>query len=242
MTIRQLEIFVKLCETKNFSKTAEMMFVTQPTVTHQIQTLEDELGLKLFLRTKRSVEPLPAAISFYDDVIDILTRSNIAVSKARHYALAFRENLAVGFEAVPLEKSCLPGIIAEFHARYTNVYLFLKQGNSQERLNFFSDKKLDIVFTLKANIDNDELIDYTELYSGRFVCILPKDHVLTAKSLISFEDLDGFALFCSEPTKCPPQLAKLQGEMLSVCTKSPVIYCDTQTIANTFVGADSASR
>jgi DNA-binding transcriptional LysR family regulator len=235
MTIRQLETFAKLCEVKNFSKTAEIMFVTQPTVTHQIQTLEDELGLKLFLRTKRSVELLPAAISFYDDVIDILARTNIAVSKARHYAIAFKENIAAGFEAVPLETSCLPAILEEFHSRYANIYLFLKQGTSQERWNLFSDNKLDIVFTLKANIDSVNLVNYTELYNGRFVCIMPKGHPLASKSLITFEDLDGYPLFCSEPMKCPAQLAKLQGVMLSVCTKSPVTYCDTQTIANTFV-------
>jgi len=51
MHIKQIECFVHLAETLNISRTAEFLFITQPTVNHQINTLEDELELKLFART-----------------------------------------------------------------------------------------------------------------------------------------------------------------------------------------------
>jgi len=58
MYIRQLECFVQLCETLNFNTTAELLYISQPAVSHQIKTLEEELGLKLFIRSKRKVRTL----------------------------------------------------------------------------------------------------------------------------------------------------------------------------------------
>ncbi|MEB3363395.1 LysR family transcriptional regulator [Lactobacillus sp. R2/2] len=55
MDIKKLVTFVNLVETKNFTKTAKAIHVTQPTVTHDINAIEDEIGVKLFNRNKRYV-------------------------------------------------------------------------------------------------------------------------------------------------------------------------------------------
>lgn len=49
MNIKQLECFIEVARTLNFSRAAQNLFITQPAVTHQIQTLEDVMGLKLFI-------------------------------------------------------------------------------------------------------------------------------------------------------------------------------------------------
>ena len=56
MNTTQLECFLAVAETLNFSKAAEMVNISQPAVSHQISSLEAELGVRLFLRTNKSVQ------------------------------------------------------------------------------------------------------------------------------------------------------------------------------------------
>ena len=62
MNTVQLECFVAVAEHLNFSRASEALRISQPSVSHQIQTLEDELGVKLFNRTSKSVALTPEGI------------------------------------------------------------------------------------------------------------------------------------------------------------------------------------
>lgn len=86
MDIKQLECFVNLAETLNFSLTAQAMFLSQPTVSNQIKQLEKEIGFKLFERTKREVELTKAGASFYEDIKDVIANINQGIVKARNFA------------------------------------------------------------------------------------------------------------------------------------------------------------
>ena len=120
MNTKQLKCFVHLSETLSFTRTGQLLYITQPTVTHQINTLEDELGLKLFIRTKRKVELTPAGVSFYNDIKDILTRTNIAVAKAKNNSLAFESNLSIGYDG-NVEVKYLPDILQKKIASCTSL-------------------------------------------------------------------------------------------------------------------------
>ena len=64
MTDRQIRCFLALYETLNFSAAARQLFLTQPTLSYQIRTLEEELGTPLFTRTTCRVEPTEAGQLF----------------------------------------------------------------------------------------------------------------------------------------------------------------------------------
>lgn len=138
MHIKQLECFVHLAETLNFSRTAKLQYITQPTVTHQINTLEDELGLKLFIRTKRKVEITPAGVSFYNDMKEVLTRTNIAIAKAKHYALAFESNISIGYGG-NVEVKYLPNILSTFKEKFPHMHIYLKSAAFKEERNLFTN-------------------------------------------------------------------------------------------------------
>ena len=67
MNTQQLESFVQVAENLNFARAAEVLNITQSAVSRQINSLEDELGTKLFHRSTRTVALTPAGISFLDD-------------------------------------------------------------------------------------------------------------------------------------------------------------------------------
>ena len=72
MNTTQLECFVNIANTLNFIKTAELMSLSQPAVSRQIQALENELGVRLISRTTRSVSLTEAGERFLPDATDML--------------------------------------------------------------------------------------------------------------------------------------------------------------------------
>lgn len=74
MNTQQLRCFVCVAEYLNFTKAANELYLTVPTVTHHVQSLEEELGTKLFERTSRMVRLTESGKAFYIDAAEILTR------------------------------------------------------------------------------------------------------------------------------------------------------------------------
>ena len=78
LDFRQLETFVEVAKLKSFSKAAEILFITQPTVTNHIQNLEKELGLILIDRYGKNISLTDAGHLLYTYAIDILNSCEMA--------------------------------------------------------------------------------------------------------------------------------------------------------------------
>ena len=72
MELRQLEYFLAVSQTKNFTKAAKILYMSQPAITNSINVLENELGVRLFLRTKRTVELTAEGQAFYNYVSQLM--------------------------------------------------------------------------------------------------------------------------------------------------------------------------
>lgn len=234
MHIKQLECFVLLAETLNFTRTAQLLYITQPTVTHQINALEDELGLKLFIRTKRTVELTPAGVSFYKDVKDILTRTTIAVAKARNHAKVFQSNLSIGYEG-NMEVQYLPLILSKYKDEMPDVHLYLKMADYKQKRTLFTDGKIDVLFTVREMVEGIANTGYIELYVGRFVCVMPKGHRLSCQKTIKVNDLRDQSLILLDPLNCPVEMARVQNNLQLECPDSVVFFSDSALISNTMI-------
>ena len=95
MNTIQLECFLAVAEHLNFSKASQALKLTQPAVSHQIQTLEEELGVKLFIRTSRNVELTQEGILFMPDA-DLILKT----------ALSARERLGKHEHFIPFDLGC----------------------------------------------------------------------------------------------------------------------------------------
>lgn len=226
MHIKQLECFVQLAEILSFCRVAKLLYITQPTVTHQINTLEGELGLKLFIRTKRKVELTPAGVSFYNDIKDILIRTNIAVAKAKNYSQSFESNLSIGYDG-NVEVKYLPNILSKYKKNLPHVHLYLKTAEHEEKRILFNNYKLDLIFTVRESIEDLSDVVYAELFTGRFVCVLPKDHPLSCKTTIKINELQHQSLIVLSPLKCPTEMTRVQNKIQIHCPDSTVYFSDS---------------
>ena len=149
--LRQLEYFVVAAEQNSFSRTAELLFVTQPLISQQISELERQLGVELFVRQHRALRLTPAGAALYPEAKAILARSGALVRSVQACAQNKTPKfLKIGFEQLfdwPLAVQRLvefqkedPALISEVqHASYQTIIRELFNG------------KLDVVFALLPN-------------------------------------------------------------------------------------------
>ena len=96
MNTTQLECFMAVANYLNFSRAAEQLRITQPAVSHQITTLEDELGVKLFRRTSKSVRLTQEGFQFTQYASEILKLSELSKARMKKFRTEEMTRVAIG--------------------------------------------------------------------------------------------------------------------------------------------------
>ena len=96
MNTTQLECFMEVANYLNFSRAAEHLRLTQPAVSHQINTLEDELGVRLFHRTSKSVRLTQEGYLFIQYAGEILKLSGLSKARIRQAQRSVSKRLVIG--------------------------------------------------------------------------------------------------------------------------------------------------
>ena len=130
MTIRQLEVFLAVAHARSFSRAAERIHLSQPTMSEHTRELEDELGVPLFVRHSRSVTLTEAGRVFEDYATRV-----VATLAAGRQALAEldglkRGSLVIGASTTP-GTYVLPALIARFRKQHPGITVALRIGNSR---------------------------------------------------------------------------------------------------------------
>lgn len=231
MNTKELECFVEVAESLNFTAASASLFLSQPTVTRQIRLLEEELGVQLFVRTRKTVSLTPAGESFYTDAKEILSRMLIAKSRASHNNAGYSGKISVGYSGTALEETLIPRVLAAFSRRYPQVYVFLKQLNYKDLVSQLKSKKMDVIFTYsKDSIHQDDSLFYSLICSGYYI-LMPQDHPLAALSQLSADDLKKATVILPEASSCPKEVRPLISYLVSQLPASQIHYCDTPKTA-----------
>lgn len=130
LDLRLLEVFCSVYEESSFSKAAEKLFLSQPTVSGHIKTFEGHLGTKLFDRLPREVVPTAAARLLYRHGRSILKEREAALQNLKQFLNRIEGSLRISASTIPGEY-LLPSIISSFHIRFPAVKLELKISDSQ---------------------------------------------------------------------------------------------------------------
>ena len=226
MDIKQLECFVNLAETLNFSSTAQQLFLAQPTVSKQIKQLEQEIGFALFKRTKRDVELTQAGTSFYKDMKDILAKVHQGIAKAKNYAAKYDSNYTIAYENNYLAIRFLSPIIENFTEKHPHILLELKMTDFRRKNYLFIEKKVDFLFTVKDNLSALPGTRYQELYMADFVCIVARSSKLANHKRITLEEINHNTLILLNPIESPEEMIQMEKKILESCVESPILYTD----------------
>lgn len=187
MTITQLKYALAIAEHKNFTKAAEKCFVTQPTLSTQIQKLEDELDVQIFDRSKKPIELTDVGLKIVQQAKNIVDESE------RIQDIVDQQKGFIGGEfrigIIPtVMPTLLPMFLKSFIKRYPKVRLKIEELTTEEIIIRLMDGHLDAA--IAATPLEHDTIKERVLYYEPFVGYIPDDHRLKDKKKIDVSDLD----------------------------------------------------
>lgn len=187
MTITQLKYVLAVAEHQNFTKAAEKTFVTQPTLSMQIQKLEDELEILIFDRSRKPIELTAVGKKIVEQARNIVNESE------RMQDVVDQEKGFIGgtfkLGIIPtVMPTLLPMFLKNFSNRYPKVQLKIEELNTDEIITKINDGYLDAA--IAATPLEQEKIKEKPLYYEPFVGYIPEGHRLASKEKLEISDLD----------------------------------------------------
>ena len=213
MTITQLKYVLAVAENKNFTKAAEKTFVTQPTLSMQIQKLEDELDILIFDRSKKPIELTEVGQKIVEQARNIVNEAN------RIADIVDQQKGFVGGEfklgVIPtVMPTLLPMFLRNFINKYAKVKLLIEEVPTATIISRLEDGHLDAAIAATP-LHQDNLVE-RPLYYEPFVGYIPPEHPLAEKNKITPEDLEPSSLLLLEDGHC------FRDGVLNLCrTKTP---------------------
>jgi len=187
MELRHLRYFVAVAEHLSFRGAAATLHIAQPPLSAQIKSLEEELRVRLFERTTRSVRLTPSGRVFLEEARAVLAGAAQAEQRARDAQHGLAGHLRVGFVA-PVANAWLAAILRRFRQRFPAVQLSLFDLTSTEQLRRLRATELDVGL-LRPPVSFPEL-DYRFVGESHQVLALPAGHPLAAKRRLEWRDFD----------------------------------------------------
>ncbi len=206
----QMECFICAAETLNFTKTAKLLYISQPTVTHHITSLENELGYELFERVNKQVFLTPAGKYFYRSMKSIDSEISNAVLRAKKYGEGYRKELIIGCGSSEFEEGFLPFVIQEFKKQNSDIYVSFNMDPIREKMALLQEEKMDVLFSTTRMIHDRNRFDYIPLRSYQMVCVMNRENKLAERNGISMEDIGGQNLILLDQNYAPPEMDELQ--------------------------------
>src|SRR3989337_4030496 len=186
MELRYLEIFCKVVELKSFSKAAEVLFLTQPTISNHIKALEDEAGIQLLDRLGRNVLPTKAGEILSSYAKEIVKLKSNAAQELNKFMGNVKGSLIIGGSTIPGEY-ILPEYIAQFKKGNPDVAVTLKLGDTQDITDMVMDGSIEMgVIGSKAD---DNRIDCREFLKDELGIVASARHFKGIKNQIDIKDL-----------------------------------------------------
>jgi len=153
--LRQMRYFLAVAEQLHFRRAAEILHLSQPSLSHQIQQMEEELGVKLFERTNRKVLLTPAGNAFLPRVRNILQSMNDAVQEVGRVDQGLAGVLTISFVSTALV-GVLPSAIKKLQMQAPGVELQLKECEPKDQIASILHGTTDIGF-MHAKLDDVQL-------------------------------------------------------------------------------------
>ena len=187
MTITQLKYVLAVAEYKNFTLAAEKCFVTQPTLSMQIQKIEEELSIQIFDRTKKPIQLTELGRKIVDQAKNIVNEAD------RMQDIVEQQKGFIGGEfrlgIIPtITPTLLPMFLNNFIKKYPKVKLIIEELNTEDIIQKLNNGHLDAA--IAATPLHENKIKEIVLYFEPFVAYVPENHQNYSKQELEISDLD----------------------------------------------------
>lgn len=196
MEIKKLEVFCKVVELKSFTKAAERILLSQPTVSEHIRNLENELGQKLINRLGKEIEATPVGKVLYGYATNIIRIQQEAVQAIEQYSGNLKGKIKVGSGTIP-GTYILPEFISQFRDEHPSIKTILRITSSQTIALEVLAGELELGFV--GARWKEKKLDWIEMFSDELTLVLYPDHPLAGYKEVCLEDVTGMPFILREP-------------------------------------------
>jgi LysR family hydrogen peroxide-inducible transcriptional activator len=187
MTITQLQYVLAVAEYRNFTLAAEKCFVTQPTLSMQIQKIEEELKIQIFDRTKKPIQLTDIGQKIVTQAKNIIIEADRIKDIVEHQKGFIGGEFKLGI--IPtIMPTLLPMFLNNFIKKYPKVKLIIEELNTDEIINRLKKGHLDAAIA-STPLHEEKLKEFV-LYYEPFVAYIPKNHKIADKKEIEVSDLN----------------------------------------------------
>lgn len=205
ISTQQIQIFLTAAETENFSKTARILNVTQPYVSHAILQLERTLGFNLFSRLAKKVQITPAGRILYESWNSLFSSFTQAINLAYGVAQQWESTLSIVDKAGTNKDYYLYPITKRFSAAYQNVQISISQTTFEAGLEMVAKGAADVGFCYRSEIEKttNASINWKELISRPFYAFVPASSPIYNLESVTPEQLATVPIMLCDPAVDP---------------------------------------
>lgn len=197
MEIHQLEYMVAVAKFQSFTRAAAEINISQSSLSQQIRKLEEELGIKLFDRTTRTVRLTNAGCAFLAHAQQILLEINKSKSTIQQYLSVSRGQIKLGLLPV-IGHFGLTSLIASFHKNYPGVRLQFTEGECQQLLQMLMGSRIHAAFISETE-ENPHIKTY-RLIKDHVVLVTNVLHPLATNHTVDIQDLANEKFIVAHPS------------------------------------------
>ncbi|WP_317856310.1 LysR family transcriptional regulator [Chakrabartyella piscis] len=195
MNLNQLHYFKTLAELEHYTKAAEQLGISQPTLSHSIAAMEKELGAELFEKQGRNVALTKYGRIYMFYVENALTQLELGKNQIErlisvgsgHVGLAYMTSVGTSF---------VPSMIADFlnHPQNKNISFSCYEGSTKDLIYNLKREKYDLVFC--SMMENESEVEFIPVFEQGLVVIVPEEHALANRDKVTIQDICPYPLIC----------------------------------------------
>jgi DNA-binding transcriptional LysR family regulator len=209
MDTMQLEIFASIARTRNFSRSAEQFYITQPAVSHHINMLEKSLGVKLVNRSSHGVSLTEEGQEFLPYVNQILEVSSVAENRIQNMAEGRWGHIRIA--ALSSTTNQLSDCLVQLYMQYPSIQVDVDLLEGSEMIGALQKGNYDFHFSVEHMVTGSKDYDYTVIYKDRL-------NLFVNKSVADTIDLKDWSTVERQPFVSVPQSdARLSNQIRLIC-------------------------
>ena len=186
MDLRRLEIFVKVAELGSFSRAAQALSLTQPTVSEHVRALEDELGVQLLDRLGRGAATTRAGHLLLGYAQRMLTLAREARQAIDQFQGRLSGELIIGGSTIPGEY-VLPALVGQFKAKQAEISIVLLIGDSRQVTEWVEDGRVEL--GVVGARPGQRFLEARELMTDELVVVVPAEHAWARRQNVTLAEV-----------------------------------------------------
>jgi len=183
MDFKQIDAFVNVAKYKSFSKAAEAIYLSQPTVSAHIASLEEELNKQLFDRRGKDIRLTPSGNLFLEYALSMINTRNNAILNLSELDKKIVGNLTIATSTTPL-RTIIPELLAKYHSIYPEITFDIKEKSAHKVIDLLLKDEVDLGFA--SEIIPDEKLSYTKIKNDSLILI---SNNKTLPDILSVDDI-----------------------------------------------------